>query len=213
MVEHARKKVGPDGAVMFDAHSAVPPPLLIQFAQAIKAYDVMWIEEPAVPGNIETFKRLKQAIQIPLATGERDRTIWGVIPYLQERCIDILQPDCGHTGGISQMKKIATLGETYTVPLAPHCTMSELGLTASLHATAAIPNFLIHEAYLDGHLMPPGVARKNWTVDKDGYATLPQGPGLGVEIDEELVAKVAADPKLKYKWPTPKQPDGSVYDY
>lgn len=213
MVEEARKRVGPDGSVMFDAHCAVPPPMLIQLAAAIKAYDVLWIEEPAVPGNIEVFKRLKQAIQIPLATGERDRTIWGMIPYLQERCIDILQPDCGHTGGISQMKKIATLAEAYNTPLAPHCTMSELGVTASLHATATIPFFLIHEAYLDGHIMPPGVARKNWTVDKDGYASLPQGPGLGVEIDEEMIAKVQADPKRKYKWPTPKQPDGSVTDY
>lgn len=213
MVEDSRKKVGPDGSVMFDAHSAVPPPMLIQFAAAIKPYDVMWIEEPAVPGNIEVFKRLKAAIPIPLATGERDRTIWGMIPYLQERCIDILQPDCGHTGGISQMKKIATLAEAYNTPLAPHCTMSELGVTASLHAAAAIPNFLIHEAYLDGHIMPPGVAKRTWTVDKDGYASLPAGPGLGVEIDEDMIAKVAADPKFKYKWPTPKQPDGSVTDY
>ena len=71
----------------------------------------------------------------------------------------------------------------------------------------------IHEAYLDGHLMPPGVAKKTWTVDDKGYASLPQGPGLGVEIDEELISKVNADPKRKYKWPTPKQPDGSVTDY
>ena len=113
-----------------------------------------------------------------------------MIPYLQERCIDILQPDCGQTGGISQMKKIATLAEAYNTPLAPHCTMSELGVTASLHATAAIPFFLIHEAYLDGHIMPPGVARKNWTVDKDGYASLPQGPGLGVDPDPRLVEKL-----------------------
>lgn len=61
--------------------------------------------------------------------------------------------------------------------------------------------------------MPPGVARKNWTVDEKGYASLPQGPGLGVEIDEEAIAKVNSDPKRKYKWPTPKQPDGSVTDY
>jgi galactonate dehydratase len=77
----------------------------------------MWIEEPAVPGNIEVFKRLKQAIRIPLASGERDRTIWGFIPYLQERCLDILQPDCGQTGGITQMRKIAALAETFMVPL------------------------------------------------------------------------------------------------
>lgn len=212
-IENARQKVGPDGAVMFDAHSAVPPPMLIQLAAAIQPYDVMWIEEPAVPGNIEVFKRLKEAIRIPLATGERDRTIWGMIPYLQERCIDILQPDVGHTGGISQVKKIATLAEAYNVPIAPHNTCSELGLTASLHAVAAIPNFLIQEGYLDGHLMPAGVANKSWEQDKDGYASLPQGPGLGVEMDEKRMAEVAADPKKKFKWPKPVQPDGSVTDY
>jgi galactonate dehydratase len=212
-VEDARKKVGPDGAVMFDAHSSMPPPILLQFAQAVKAADLLFIEEPAVPGNIEVFKRLKAAIQIPLATGERDRTIWGMIPYLQERCVDILQPDCGHTGGITQMKKIAILAEAYTVPIAPHCTMSELGLTASLHAAAAIPNFLIHEAYLDGHIMPPGVARKAWDVDKDGHAAIPPGPGLGVEMDEAKIAEVNADPKNKYKWPDPKARDGGVTDY
>src|SRR5262249_21557261 len=75
MIKEARDRVGPDGAVMFDAHCAVPPAALIQFAASVKAYDVLFIEEPAVPGNIEVFKRLKQAIPIPLATGERDRTV------------------------------------------------------------------------------------------------------------------------------------------
>jgi galactonate dehydratase len=213
MVKDARERVGPDGAVLFDAHSAVPPPMLIQFANAIGPYDVMFIEEPAVPGNIEVFKRLKEAIRVPLATGERDRTIWGVIPYLHERCVDVLQPDVAHTGGISQMRKIATLAEVYTVPLAPHNTCSELGLTAGLHAAAATPFFLIQEGYIDGHIMPPGVARRSWEQDKDGYASLPQGPGLGVEMDEGKMAEVAADPNRKFKWPLPKAPDGSVIDY
>jgi galactonate dehydratase len=212
-IEATRKRLGPEGTIMFDAHCAVPPPMLIQLASAIDPFDILWIEEPVVPGNIEAFKRLKQQIRIPLATGERDRTIWEMIAYLQNGCIDILQPDCGHTGGISQMKKIATLAEAYFVPLAPHNTCSELGLTASLHAIAAIPLFLIHEGYLDGHIMPPGVARKNWEVDKDGNAPLPAGPGLGVDMDEAMMAKVAADPKKKYKWPSPAYADGSVRDY
>jgi galactonate dehydratase len=212
-VRQTREKNGPDYTIMFDAHCAVPPAMLIQLASALQPYDILFLEEPAVPGNIEVFKRLKQHIKIPMATGERDRTIWGMLPYLQERCIDILQPDCGHTGGITQMKKIATLAEAYFVPLAPHCTMSELGLSASLHAAAAIPLFLIHEGYLDGHLMPPGVARKQWQVDKDGNADLPNGPGLGVEIDESKFAEVNADPKRKYKWPKPTYADGSVRDY
>jgi galactonate dehydratase len=78
---------------------------------------------------------------------------------------------------------------------------------------ASIPLFLIHEGYIDGHIMPPGVARKNWEQDKEGYASLPQGPGLGVEIDESQFAKVNADPRRKFKWPVPKYQDGSVRDY
>jgi galactonate dehydratase len=212
-IADGRKKVGPDGVMIFDAHCCIPPATLIQLAGAIQPYDIFFLEEVAVPGNIEVFKRLKEQIRIPLATGERDRTIWEMLPYLQERCIDILQPDCGHTGGISQMRKIATLAEAYHVPLAPHCTMSFLGLTASLHAVAATPLFLIQEAYTDGHIMPPGVARKNWEVDADGYASLPQGPGLGVEVDEAELAKVAADPKKQYRWPVLKHKDGSIADY
>ncbi len=212
-VRNYRKEKGPDQTIMFDAHCAMPPPFLIQFANAIQPMDILFLEEVAVPGNIEVFKRLKQQIRIPMATGERDRTIWDMIAYLQNGCIDILQPDVGHTGGISQMRKIATLAEAYFVPLAPHCTCSELGLSASLHAVAATPLFLIQEGYLDGHIMPPGVARKNWDVDKDGNASLPQGPGLGVEMDEAAMAKVAADPKRKYHWPHPTYADGSVRDY
>jgi galactonate dehydratase len=212
-IEATRKRLGPDGTIMFDAHCAVPPPMLIQLASAIEPYDILWLEEPAVPGNIEVFKRLKQQIRIPIATGERDRTIWEVIAYLQNGVIDILQPDVGHTGGISQMRKIAALCEAYHVPLAPHNTCSELGLTASLHAVLATPLVLIQEGYLDGHIMPPGVANKNWDVDKDGYASLPQSPGLGVEMDEKKMEEVAADPKKKFKWPLPKYADGSVRDY
>jgi galactonate dehydratase len=213
MIKQARERVGRDGSVMFDAHCAVPPAMLIQLAAAIQPYDLLFLEEVAVPGNIEVFKRLKEQIRIPLATGERDRTIWGMIPYLHERCIDILQPDCGHTGGITQMKKIATLAEAYFVPLAPHCTCSELGVSASLHASASVPFLLIHEMYLDGHIMPAGVVKKSFEVDKNGYASLPQGPGLGVEIDETMFDQVNADPKRVFKWPTPTLPDGAVRDY
>jgi galactonate dehydratase len=213
-VEHSRKMVGPDGAVMFDAHCAIPPPMLIQFAAAIEPYDVMWIEEPAVPGNIEVFKRLKQQIRVPLATGERDRTIWEVTPYLIHNAIDILQSDVGHCGGITQLRKIATLAEAFFVPLAPHNTCSELGLSASLHVSASIPLFLIQEGYIDGHIMPAGVAKRSWDIDKDGYASLPQGPGLGVEVDEGQFAKVNADPRKKFRWPVVTYPsDGSVRDY
>lgn len=212
-IKAAREKVGPDGAVMFDSHSAVPPATLIQLASAIKPYDVLFIEEPGVPGNIESFKRVKQHIDIPLALGERDRTIWGMIPYLQEGCVDVLQPDCCHTGGISQMKKIAALAEAYYVPLAPHCTATFLGIAASLHVVSSIPLFLIHEFYPDNAgFNPPGVTKMAYELDKDGYIGLPPGPGLGVEVDEARLATESKKPQT-YRWPGAKLKDGSIADY
>jgi galactonate dehydratase len=214
MIKEARDRVGPDGAVMFDAHCAVPPVALVQLASRIKAYDVLFLEEPAVPGNIEVFKRLKAQIPIPFAAGERDRTIWEFIPYLHERCLDVLQPDVAHCGGISQMRKIATLAEAYHVPLAPHCTTSPLGATASLSVAASIPFLLIHETAPGNLQWGEQFMNRPWKVDdKTGYATLPEGPGLGVEIDTAKMAKVAADPKYRWRWPTVTLPDGSVADY
>ena len=134
-----------------------------------------------MPGNIDVMRKLREFVPVPLATGERDRTIWEVREILEAQVIDILQPDCGHTGGITQMKKIAALAESHHVPIAPHCTMSFLGLTASLHVAASVPFFLIHEGYTTQ--MVEGVANKTWTMDEEGYVNLPEGPGLGVEID------------------------------
>lgn len=211
-IKQTREKVGPDGAVMFDAHSAVPPATLIQLAGALKPYDVLFIEEPAVPGNIEVFKRLKEQIHIPLATGERDRTIWEVIPYLHERCIDILQPDCNHTGGITSQRKIATVAEAYHVPIAPHCTATFLGIAASLHVCSAIPLFLIHEFYPQNAGFVGNLTRMAFELDKDGYIGLPPGPGLGVEVDEAKLMDESQKPQT-YKWPGAKLKDGSVADY
>jgi galactonate dehydratase len=213
-LKQTRERIGPDGSLMFDAHCAIPPATLIQMASALKAYDVLFIEEVAVPGNIEVFKRLKEQIGIPLATGERDRTIWEFLPYLHERCIDVLQPDVAHCGGISQMKKIAVLAEAYHVPLAPHCTTSPLGVSASLSVGASIPFLVIHETAPGTWPWGEQFMNRPFQVDdKTGYCTLPEGPGLGVEIDLEKLRKVAADPKYKWRWPGAKLQDGSVADY
>jgi galactonate dehydratase len=212
-IKKAREDVGPTGAVMFDAHSAVPPATLIQLASALKPYDVLFIEEPAVPGNIEVFRRLKEKISIPLAAGERDRTIFEFLPYLQHRCLDVLQPDCCHGGGITSMRKVAILAETFQVPLAPHCTAGFLGIAASLHVTASIPLFLIHEFYPENvGFNQKGITRMEWKLDKEGYIGLPPGPGLGVEVDEKKLEEEAKKPQT-YKWPGAKLKDGSVADY
>jgi galactonate dehydratase len=212
-VKKAREEVGPKGAVMLDAHCAIPPATLIQTAKALEPYNLLFIEEPAVPGNIAVFERLKASITIPLATGERDRTIYEMLPYLERRCIDVLQPDCCHTGGITSMKKIAVLAEAYFIPLAPHCTANFLGIAASLHVTASIPFFLIHEFYPQNRgFQSAEILKMPWSIDDEGYAALPVGPGLGVEVDEKLLEAEAAKPQT-YKWPGAKLKDGSVADY
>ncbi len=211
MIANARTKMGPDGIVMFDAHCALPPPFLLQLASAIKAYDITYIEEPAVPGNIEVFKRLKEQINIPFAVGEQARTIWDVVQYLQNGIADFMQVDCAHTGGISQLRKIATMAEAYHVPLTPHCVTTDLGMTASLHVSASVPLFFIHEYYPS--ISPPGLVDKGWEVDKDGYASLPTRPGIGCMINEERLAELAKLP-IKPEWPTRgRLPDGSISDY
>jgi len=213
IIRSAREKVGPGGAVMLDAHCLLPPATLIQLAGMLDPKELLFIEEPAVPGNIEVFKRLKEAIRIPLAAGERDRTIWEVIPYLHERCLDILQPDCCHTGGITQQRKIAVLAEAYNVPIAPHCTASFLGIAASLHTAASVPNFLIHEFYPDNYgFNPKGFTSMTWELDKEGYIGLPPGPGLGVEVNEKFLEEESKKPQT-YRWPGSKLRDGSVADY
>lgn len=210
-IKATREQVGPSGAVMLDAHCAIPPAMLIQLASTLKPYDLLFLEEPAVPGNIEVFKRLKEHIDIPLAAGERDRTIWEFLPYLLHRCLDILQPDCCHSGGISTLKKIAALAEAFQVPLAPHCTAGFLGMSASLHLVSSIPLFLIHEFYPSiGESQ--GITRMEWKLDNDGYIGLPPGPGLGVEVNEKKLEEEAKKPQT-YKWPGATLKDGSISDY
>lgn len=211
VIASARKRVGPNGIVMFDAHCALPPPFLLQFASAVKAHEITYIEEPAVPGNIEVFKRLKQQINIPFAVGEQARTIFDVVQYLQNGIADFMQVDCAHTGGISQMRKIATMAEAYQVPLTPHCVTTDLGMAASLHVSASVPLFFIHEYYPS--ITPKDLVDKDWEISADGYASLPTRPGIGCVINEKRLEELSKLPIVP-EWPVRgRLPDGSVADY
>ena len=115
-VRSARESVGPDGAVMFDAHSMLPLPLVKQFAGYLKSDDLLFLEEAWVPGNIEAMAKIREAVSVPLATGERDRTIWEVRELLEAQVIDVLQPDVGHTGGISKCENCCLMNTSRLLP-------------------------------------------------------------------------------------------------
>ncbi len=210
-VRDAREKVGPDGAVMFDAHSCMPPPLVKQFAGYLKPDDLLFLEEAWVPGNIEVMKKIRESVPVPLATGERDRTIWENREILEAQVIDVLQPDCGHGGGITSMRKVAAIAEAHLVPIAPHCTMTYLGTSASLHVAASVPMFLIHEGY--AKRVPDEVATKTYEMDEDGMVSLPEGPGLGVEVNEQAAIEFGRTTESQFQWPNARLRDGTVSDY
>ena len=125
---------------MFDAHCAVPPATLIQLAGALKPYDLLFLEEPAVPGNIEVFKRLKAQISIPLAAGERDRTIWEFVQYLQNRCLDIVQPDLHYDGGFIRATQVARMAAAAGLSVVPHMSGGGLGYLDVIHFASFTPN-------------------------------------------------------------------------
>ena len=109
------------------------------------------------------------------------------------------------------MRKVAALAEAHYVPIAPHCTMTYLGTSASLHVAASVPMFLIHEG--NKKRLPEDVAIKQWEMDEDGYVSLPEGPGLGVEVNEARAIEVGQTTEQQFKWPNARLRDGAVSDY
>ena len=109
------------------------------------------------------------------------------------------------------MRKVAALAEAHYVPIAPHCTMSYLGTTASLHVAASVPMFLIHEGY--AKRLPEDVAIKSWVMDDEGYVPCRKARGLGVEVNEARAIEVGQTTDQQFEWPNARLRDGSVSDY
>lgn len=201
-VERVRavRALGLDAGV--DFHGRVHRPMAKQLAAALTPHRPMFIEEPLLSEHIEAIKSLSQVTTLPIALGERLHSRWDVKPFLEASCVDILQPDIAHVGGVSEMRRIAAMAEAYDVALAPHCPLGPIALAACMQVDAATPNFAIQEMSLGIHYNTGGYDLlsyiKNpqiWNV-KGGYVELMTGPGLGIEIDEDKIrqASVGAGP-------------------
>jgi len=190
-VEAIRKAVGDDMDIMVDAHG---PPWFtakdaILVGKALEPFNLLFYEDPVPPENVDALARVQDNVDIPIAVGERHSHIWGLREVIEREVADVVQPDTGRFGGISQMKKVAAMAEAHFIQVAPHSgSLGPVAEYAALHLLAAIPNGLILERVefdvpsryevVDPHL--PTV---------DGYITVPDLPGLGVDIDEEAVAR------------------------
>ena len=212
------KSLGLD--VGLDFHGRLHKPMAKQLARALEPHRPLFIEEPLLVEHPEALKQLSQQTSIPIALGERLYSRWDAKRFLEDASVDILQPDVAHAGGISETRRIAAMAEVYDVAIAPHCPLGPIALAACMQVALSIPNFVIQEMSLGMHynVEAGDVDLTTYLKDQsvfdisDGYVAALKGPGLGIEVDEELVRKVS---KNTEPW-QPKMfhgPDGSVREW
>jgi len=215
-----RETVRPDYDIAFDAHAKIfEPAAARQLGNALAPYDPLFFEEPLRPENIEMWGNLKQGLNCTLATGESLYNRNEFLRLLQVKGADIIQPDICVVGGISEMRRIATLAEAHFVSIAPHNPMGPLATAVNVHFSAAQQNFRILEYRLPkgqcyvygGTDLEKREDETRYVVDpylpKDGYLELrPDRPGWGVEMDEKAMQE---DGYVHWQRRVPKRPDGS----
>ena len=193
-VRAVRRAIGDDAGIMVDANHAYNASTAIQLGKRIEEYRIGWFEEPVPPEDIDGYCEVKAALSIPVAGGEAEFTRYGFHHLLQARAVDILQPDCTVTGGISEFLKIVTLATIHNIEVCPHVWGSAIAMHVALHLALVLPEFPPRLYPEDVQLefdQTANVFRTSLAcrplVQKDGYIAAPTLPGLGVEVDTDLI--------------------------
>ncbi|MES0882760.1 galactonate dehydratase [Roseibium sp. SCP14] len=212
-----REAVGYELGIGVDFHGRVQKPMAKVLAKELEQYRLMFIEEPVLSENKEALRDIVNHTATPIALGERLYSRWDFKSVLQDGYVDIIQPDLSHAGGITECRKIATMAEAYDVALAPHCPLGPIALAACLQVDAVSHNAFIQEQSLGIHYNSSNdildyISNKGVFGYEDGFVSIPDGPGLGVEIDEEYVKERA---KTGHRWRNPvwRHEDGSVAEW
>ena len=216
-VASIREAVGKYFGIAVDFHGRVHKPMAKILAKKLEEFDPMFLEEPVLCENMEDFKEIAAACNVPIATGERLFSRYDFKRLFQAGGVDIIQPDLSHAGGITEVKKIAAMAEAYDIALAPHCPLGPIALSACLQTDATCYNAFIQEQsmgihYNEYHEPLDYILNKEALAFHDGYVELPQGPGLGVEVNEALVLEESAQPH-SWKNPVWRHKDGSVAEW
>jgi galactonate dehydratase len=182
-VAAVREVVGDDVDVAVDLHRRVSPADAIVILGELEALKPLFVEEPCHPETTESLLRVSRSTRIPIATGERHLTRWGFREVIEREAAAVLQPDIRHAGGIAEMRKIAAMAEVHSLGLAPHNAAGPVGVAASLQVVATVPNFMICEG---GTTLGEGLFRHPLSL-KSGFVEIPEGPGLGIEIDDAAI--------------------------
>ncbi len=190
-VRAMRQALGPDFEILVEAHRRFAPSHAIRIGRRLEEFGIDWYEEPCLADNIALLAEVRHAVAIPIVTGEALYTKEQFVGCLAARAADILNPDICAIGGISALMDIAVMAQPHAVVMSPHNYNSPLiGMAATVHVSAVIPNFRITEYFVNLEGVCREVAIQGLAV-KDGWIDLPTAPGLGIDID---VAKLRARP-------------------
>ena len=216
-IEEMRLEGGDDFDILIDAHGRLTPAMALEYCRAIEPYRPFWVEEPIqVEGSNDALQWLSDHTSVPLCMGERNFMKWGFQDIIAKHIVTYLNPDIVHCGGISEFKKIAAMAEAQYIQVSPHITYSRVGITAEIHMGLNCPNSVIQE--MSTYAFDQVRETSDWMDDlffghkyqiEDGFVTLPDTPGLGLELNEEVAKAHPYVPILREEL---RYEDGSVED-
>ena len=188
-VRVVREAVGPDIELLIEVHRRLAPMHAVRVAQAIEPYRPFWYEEPVSARNVDALAACRRDIRLPVVTGEELYTKAEFREVFEKQAADIINPDICNCGGLLELKEIAAMAEPYFVTVSPHnYNSTTVGLAATLQLAACIPNFLITEYFVNFEERGAEITVEPLRVE-GGYIALPQGPGLGVELQQDALER------------------------
>jgi len=212
-----RDAVGRNIGIGVDFHGRVHKPMAKILIKELEAYRPMFIEEPVLSDNYEALKELAPLSCAPIALGGRLYSRWDFKRILADGYVDIIQPDTSHAGGITETRKIASMAEAYDVALALHCPLGPIALAACLQLDGVCYNAFIQEQslgihYNQGNDLLDYISNREVFAYEDGFVAIPNGAGLGIEINEDYVREQA---RIGHRWRNPiwRHADGSVAEW
>lgn len=189
VVDAVANAAGPEVGLMIEIHGRLAAGDAIRFIRKLEAnYNIHWCEEPVAPESLDLLKEVKQSTRLPISSGERLYTIADFARLASLRACDVVQMDVAHCGGIHVAKKIASLAATQDMAVSPHCSIGPVALAAALHVAWSTPNMLMLESFAEFDVDWRNDLVSGWNPLERGIFSLPDRPGLGIELDEAVIA-------------------------
>ena len=186
LVDMVTRAAGRDVAVAADVHTRLDVPSAIRLARDLEPYHLMWLEEPVPAENVAAMRTVTESTSTPICSGENLYLRYGFRDLIESQAVNIIMPDIPKCGGLSECRKIANMAEIYYIPFAPHNVSSPIGTMASAHVCGTVPNFMVLEFHWLHRDYWTTIIQEKTDIIQDGFITLSDRPGIGLELDEEV---------------------------